>query len=244
MLLGMILPEHLSVMETRPLSSCGKNGISRERVRPKNTQAGFSLVEMIVVLALILIIVAVSIPTITQTIYNYRLDAAGHAVASLLQQARIQAVKSNTPYYAQFNTATTPNMVYANASTGAFTSGTDSDVTIANDISFLDPGTIDHKQLDDTLSSGNSSAISNIGGLIGFNARGLPCTEQSSTPAICIQSGNAANYFEWFMQSKSNGGWEAVTVTPAGRIKAWRLVSTNGGCGKDSSGTAYQGCWQ
>src|SRR5258708_20432763 len=75
MLLGMILPEHLSVMETRPRSSPGKNGISRERVRPKNTPAGFSLVELIVVLALILIIVAVSIPSITQTINNYRLDA-------------------------------------------------------------------------------------------------------------------------------------------------------------------------
>ena|SRR5260221_14709644 len=118
MLLGMILPEHLSVMETRPRSSFGKNGISRERVRPKDTQAGFSLVELIVVLALILIIVAVSIPSITQTINNYRLDAAGHAVASLLQQTRIQAVKTNTPYYAQFDTTTTPNMVYANASTG------------------------------------------------------------------------------------------------------------------------------
>src|SRR5260370_5902135 len=117
MLLGMISPEHVSVMETRPRSCTAKNGIAGECVRPKNTQEGFSLVELIVVLALILIIVAVSIPSITQTINNYRLDAAGHAVASLLQQARIQAVKSNTPDYTQIVTTNPPKNVYCHAST-------------------------------------------------------------------------------------------------------------------------------
>src|SRR5258708_7747647 len=241
----MILPENLRVTETRPRSSSGKSGFSRERIRPKNTQAGFSLVELIVVLAGILIIVALAIPHMRQTIDNYRLDASRHSVASLLQQTRIQAVRSNTPYYAQFNTGTTPNMVYANAANGAFISGTDSDVTVDGNVVFLDPGGLDHKQLDNAMSSGNTTAVGNIGGSICFHAPRLPCTEQSSTPAICIQSGNAANYFEWFMQSSSNGGWEAVTVTPAGRIKAWRLVSTNGGCGVDpGTGSAYQGCWQ
>jgi prepilin-type N-terminal cleavage/methylation domain-containing protein len=222
--------------------------VAGNRVRPRGQQAGFSMIELVIVLAVILIIIAISVPTMKSTIATYRLDASGHAAASLLQQARIQAVKTNTPYYAQFDTTTTPNMVYANTlyiSTGTgstYTAG-NSMVTVDGDVSLQTTGLPDHQQLDDLLSNQNTSAVANIGTAIGFNSRGLPCTEPGTNPAVCTQPGNAANYFEWFMQSATTGGWEAVTVTPAGRTKAWRLVSTGGGCGGNGTVT-YTGCWQ
>ncbi|HWX53999.1 MAG TPA: prepilin-type N-terminal cleavage/methylation domain-containing protein [Verrucomicrobiae bacterium] len=211
-------------------------------MRPKRQQAGFSMIELVIVLAVILIIIAISVPTMKSTIATYRLDASGHAAASLLQQARIQAVKSNTPYYAQFDTTTTPNMVFANAGNNGYAAG-NSMVTVDGDVSLQTTGLPDHQQLDDLLSNQNTSAVANIGIAIGFNSRGLPCTEPGTNPAVCTQPGLAANYFEWFMQSATTGGWEAVTVTPAGRTKAWRLVSTSGGCGGNATVT-YTGCWQ
>ncbi len=205
------------------------------RVTILRRDRGFSVVELVIVLAVVLIVIAIAIPTMKTVIDAYRLDASGLAVASLLQQTRILAVKTNTPYYAQFDTTITPNRIYANTDQSAFQTG-NSSVTVDGDVSFQTAGLPDHTQLDALMSNGNASAAATVSGAIGFNARGLPCVEQGGNPAVCTQPGNAANYFEWFMQDASNGGWEAVTVTPAGRIKAWRLGSASG-CG-------YPACWQ
>ncbi len=208
----------------------------------KNKNAGFSLVEMVVVAAVILTVIAVSLPIFKQTIDGYRLDASGRSVTSLLQQARIQAARTNQPYYTQIDTSTTPNRAYVNSDKSAFAEGTgEAAVYLDGDVSFQTSGLPDHTQLDALMNSGNAGSVGVISLPIGFNARGLPCTQSGSNVAICIEAGNAANYFEWFMQNQSNGGWEAVTVTPAGRVKAYRLTSTNGGCG---GSPAYTACWQ
>ena len=198
------------------------------------------MVEMVVVVACIVIIIAISLPIMGRTIENYRLDASGHSVASALQQARILAAKTNQPYYAQYNTAVTPNMIYINTDQTAFATG-NPNVYLSTNVSFQSTGLPDHAQLDALLSNGNAGAAgiepttSAPAPPIGFNARGLPCTQGASV-TICTQSSSAAQYFEWFMQDSANGGWEAVTVTPAGRIKAYRLADTTG-CG-------YSACWQ
>ena len=59
-------------------------------------QRGFSLVEMLIVVAIIAIMSAISLPSIGQYIRNYRIKAAAQEVASQLQTARGKAVSTNT----------------------------------------------------------------------------------------------------------------------------------------------------
>lgn len=209
----------------------------------KNKNAGFSLIEMVVVAAVILTVIAISLPVFKQTIDGYRLDASGRAVASLIQQTRIQAARGNVPYYAQIDTSTTPNRAYANQDKSAFTETNaqqngEAVVYLDGDVAFQTSGLPDHTQLDALMNNGNTGAVGVISGPIGFNARGLPCTQSGSNAGVCIEASNAANYFEWFMQNKSNLGWEAVTVTPAGRVKFYRLTGTS------STNCGYPACWQ
>src|SRR5262249_44490998 len=134
-----------------------------------------------------------------------------------LQQARMQAVRSNTPVYANYNSS---GIVFANGDpTVAFAAG-NPDVALASGLSFATTPP-DASQLN-TYLGGTPTVPTNIG----FNARGLPCTT-AGNPAICttITSG-----FEWFIKN-GRGGWEAITVTPAGRIKSWRLSGMNGSTG-------------
>jgi Tfp pilus assembly protein FimT len=191
----------------------------------KKREAGFSLVELMIVCVIMVLIATLAIPNILQTYRNYQLDSAGHSVASLLQQARMQAVKTNQPVYVNF-TSGSPNMVYMTDAPGnAFASG-NPDVAISTAISFQDPpSNAFHSQLDTYL-----SGTPQVGGTIAFNARGLPCVA-GVNPAVCnLPPGTSG--FEWFMQS--NGGWEAVTVTSSGRIKSWRVND------QSSSNTTWQ----
>jgi Tfp pilus assembly protein FimT len=182
----------------------------------RSDESGFSMVELMIVCVVMVIIAGLAVPNIFQTYRNYQLDSAGHSVASLLQQARIQAVKTNMPAYA-IGTNNSSIAYVASTPTGAYVNG-NPDVAMSTAVTFQPPNTSPgfHTQLDAYL-----QGTPLIVGSIGFNARGLPCTT-AGNPTVCTPP-VGTNGFIWFMQSA--GGWEAVTVTAAGRIKSWRLNS-------------------
>lgn len=201
----------------------------------KRAEAGFTLIELIIVAVILVIISVIAIPAIEATINNYRLNEAGHSIASLLQQARLQAVKTNQATYTQYDTTKTPNLAFVNSDpTAAYTLG-NPDAELSTGVTFQAAGLPDHGQLDAYVGTGTEIQI---GTSIGFNARGLPCMADATNVLLCQQINPATGgtrSFEWFMQSSRNQGWEAITVTAAGRTKSWRLMGT-GSCG-------YPQCW-
>lgn len=64
----------------------------RARSRP---EGGFSLIEMVIVVGLIVTLAAVALPAISRYIRNYRINGAVRNVASEMRTARSQAVSKN-----------------------------------------------------------------------------------------------------------------------------------------------------
>ncbi len=61
----------------------------------RTNDAGFSAIEMLVVVAIIGVITAIAVPNIRQGLVSYRLDAAVAMVTSKLSEARMNAIKRN-----------------------------------------------------------------------------------------------------------------------------------------------------
>ena len=201
-------------------------GKQNDATRKRTDEAGFTLVEVTMVCVIMLIIAVIAVPNIMRANAMYKLDAAGHSLASLVQQARMQAVKLNQPQYAQYDPNT--GVAFVNdGSTATYTAG-NPDVGLLGGLSFDINGPTDHSQLDTYLgytpSGGTPPVIGGSSGSIGFNARGLPCSANGN-PAICPSSTGG---YEWFVKN-GNRGWEAVTVSPSGRIKSWRTSNPAGG---------------
>src|SRR5947209_6200174 len=96
-------------------------------------QAGFSMLELMVVVAIVLIVAALAVPMMNRTIANYRLDAGGHSTTSIVQQARLLSVKTNQVYYVKTDTSGTPNYVYSRRDTGARQEG-DPSISLSTDL--------------------------------------------------------------------------------------------------------------
>lgn len=70
-----------------------------------NRQAGFTLIETLIVLAVIGILVLITAPAFLQMLNRFKLTGTTREVASLMQAARMEAIKYNAPAQVSYEAA-------------------------------------------------------------------------------------------------------------------------------------------
>ncbi len=183
---------------------------------------GFSLVELLIVVVIMLAVAAIAMPRFVTYVATYRLRGAMADASGLLQQMRMEAVRRNTVL--QVSTSTQDNgrrVAWVNLPGG--TSNWDAGEP------FLEfPKNIDVQNTGypgDATTAMGYTAQTPSSAVIRFNQRGLPCVYPSGNP-VCENidgSGTQVGFVLYFRNSGSFGstGWGALTITPAGRIRTW-----------------------
>ena len=63
-----------------------------------STEAGFSLIELMIVVAIFVLVAAIGIPIFTSTLNRLKLRGAAQQLSELYQEARMRAVQDDTYY--------------------------------------------------------------------------------------------------------------------------------------------------
>jgi prepilin-type N-terminal cleavage/methylation domain-containing protein len=181
---------------------------------------GFSLIELLLVLGIILGLIAIGIPGMTTVISNARLSGGVTNLSGLLQNCRMMAIKENKVKSAHFTVLVNGPVAYVkNAVDTSEITKTDAQAQLgAALIKFTTPtGTNAPPAL--TTSELSFSAVTSDPS---FNARGLPCQYFGG---VCMNKG----FVYYFKDTRPLGAsrWAAVSVSPAGRIKPWFWTGTN-----------------
>ena len=197
-----------------------KAKLQRQRI------SGFSILELVIVVAIILIAAAIAIPSAIQIWYNMELRATGNEVADLMQQARIMAAKSNNYYTVCYQTSGGVQTVYLtavtlNSSTACtYTAGTSVSIDLARLITAASAAPTGSNPSAYTSASDTSSGTPcDNTCTLAFSPRGLPCQFVTGTPGTCTTP--AASYFVYYFQASSSNGWAAVFVSKAGRTQTY-----------------------
>jgi prepilin-type N-terminal cleavage/methylation domain-containing protein len=173
--------------------------------------AGYSLVEMMMTLAIGLILVSVALPTMIGAIQSYRLNSVSQQVASLIELTRYTAIRRNSVVRSR----TTPDnaifFIDVNGN-GTLDAGEPmvmlpSDMQLANSqCPKPDPNT---PGLDPRLAS-----LQDFAGQITFDYRGT---------VNFSGGGSTAPYFLALgYVSQAQYGCRAITVTSMGQTKLWK----------------------
>ncbi|MDT8066681.1 MAG: prepilin-type N-terminal cleavage/methylation domain-containing protein [Terriglobia bacterium] len=163
---------------------------------------GFTLLELVVVVAIMLAIAAYAIPNVLRAMADYKLKNTMMQVAAICQQQRMQAVRTNSTL--QVNSAALASALPRGVT--AFATGAPT----------LDPSTF----------SGSSAYEPEVATVpVQFNSRGLPCVGTASACSNWDTSGKGqqVGFLIYFKMDKTMGGtgWGAITIMPAGRINTW-----------------------
>jgi len=79
-------------------------------------QKGFTMIEMVIVTAILSILIAIAIPQMTQFIKGYRLNGATRVAWSDMQNARMTAIKENRSIRVEFTSPTSYRFVRTDTS--------------------------------------------------------------------------------------------------------------------------------
>jgi prepilin-type N-terminal cleavage/methylation domain-containing protein len=186
-----------------------------------NKENGFSLLELIVVMAIIMIISALAFPKIQGVLEGVRLRSTVTDINGLVQQLRIQSVRSNRTTAIRTAAATAGNGVTLYIDRPSAASPNGNSTLDADEASIQLP-------TDTVLSDGTGAPAAlppNVAippyivgspTTVWFNERGTPC---NNPPSCNISS----PFLIYISQTRPSGtpGWAAITVTQAGRVKAY-----------------------
>jgi prepilin-type N-terminal cleavage/methylation domain-containing protein len=177
----------------------------------RNEQAGFSMVEVLIVVAIILIISAMALPNIMTSVYTMRMRSSLTELTGLMQQARMRAVRDGQNYQVLTTTMQGRLVFYVDFNH-------DSTYNAANDpfIVAMPPDV----QVSGVPGSTNGLDTTNvITGLPAFNVRGLPCAWASQYSCTFMNGANPSKYVYYLTTDR--GSFAAITVAPSGRVKGW-----------------------
>jgi type II secretory pathway pseudopilin PulG len=80
--------------------------ISEKATRRTYISTGFSVLELLLVVAVSLVMTAMTMPSALSAIKSYQLDAASDSASGIIQGARYQAIMHGYPYQVDFNAST------------------------------------------------------------------------------------------------------------------------------------------
>jgi len=188
----------------------------------KKTQ-GFSLIELMLVIAVIMILAAISVPRMMTVVNDISLRYVATDLSGLLQSARIQAVRQNTFYSLIPGTLPSGQSMYfiSTPSGAAYVNG--NPVLPYNSTITIHQGPGSGAPNETAFLTSLKFVVDPAADAPSFSARGLPC----------IGAGNACAQIpgQGFVMFVTRGAvignipWAAIVVNPSGHIQIWTCSS-------------------
>ena len=207
--------------------------------RKISSQSGLTLAEILVVVSIVAVVSALSIPSFSRVLDNTRLKSAAQQLSGLYQDARVRAAQNNTSYEVLLSPPGITPAVACIDLDGDGQCGSSEPQTVFVAQVLVNNNGVPQKLGNSTLGFDpigienshmvNASNVPAPG--LAWNSRGVPCERQDATASPC--SGIPGGWVQYLQLPRSSGDvlYAAVTVSPTGRVKTWTFIPSGNGNG-------------
>ena len=200
----------------------------------RHRESGFSLLEMMIVLALLLIVASITFISLQPALQQQHVTNAYNTTLSAMRQARDNAVSQRTSYSVTFANAATPNTIVVTPTLLGFVGDQNTvtyqlptDVTFNVQTGFPTPGPDNYGTGTAAIDFGYTANGGTGGGTTIFF-----CPDGSAQTAACSAGGYANNWDGGVVYMGLPGNIlssRALTLSGGtGRVHGWRLINNGG----------------
>lgn len=170
---------------------------------------GFSMIELLVVMAIAVVVAALATPAILQTVRTYRVGTAANEVSNILQRTRYEALRSNSAVGCRPVQVSGRWYVYIDLNNNNAMDPTEPRIVLPATVEFLAEADVP------SVDSMGLGATRVPAGLIQFDGRGMVNFGGNPPATLLVFFGN---------RNRPGDGYRAVSLTPTGRTKTWKAA--------------------
>jgi Tfp pilus assembly protein FimT len=188
----------------------------------RNKSAGFSLIELLAVVGIIMVMAAVAVPAMSRYFRNYQVQGAAQQVASEIGLARTRAIMRNVNRAGLFVVIDDRNYRWVLPEQTVPAGGAFSDVgtLLANPVT---AGTL--RTLPEGLRFDDTGATTSVMGFTRLGAQCDPGTTACASPSLDLTGAPAANYIVFDAAT----GASTITLVQDSTALRRRVTVTSGG---------------
>ncbi|MGC0773573.1 MAG: GspH/FimT family pseudopilin [Candidatus Acidiferrum sp.] len=207
--------------ECRPKMKLSANFVYPRR-SPRN---GFSLVELVLSLAVLLIITVIAIPVVVRSLQTYQLNSSASQLAGMLKFAKFDAIRQNTPVSCQIAQQGTSWLVWVDSNGNGAADQAEPQMYIGGNFTLPPESSVPSpapikSSLGLAASSYAWTVLSGSNGSITYDQRGvLGCVGNATcntSVVYVLYLGNPAD---------PSSGYRAVLTVPSGAVQVWSSPS-------------------
>jgi len=188
---------------------------------PRSPRNGFSLVELVLSLAVLLIISVLAVPVILRSLQTYQLNSSASQLAGMLKFTKFDAIRENTPVSCQIQQQGANWLIWADSNGNGVADSTEPQMYIGGSFTMLPESSVPSPApIQATLGVGFSSyawtVLSGSNASIWYDQRGVigcPSNTTCNTSVVYVlYIGSATN---------PSSGYRAVLTLPSGAVQVW-----------------------
>ncbi len=179
-------------------------------------QAGYSLLELLIVFMVLLVAMAFAMPTLLTALSNMRLRSSASDVAALIQEIRMRAIRDNRFQIGACRPANDCNFAWLDLNR---------EHQLSEGVRLVPDGSGNPVMPQATVGFAPTPNVPPA-----FNPSGMPCLLNNPTLSLAtVCSSVPPAGFVYFVRAQRPSGaegWAAVSVSPAGRVRVWTWNGT------------------
>lgn len=182
----------------------------KKQTESKSGMRGYSVVELLVSMAIISIFSAFAVPSLLKTYRSYQMDDAASQVAGQLKFTRYEAIRRNNVMSCLDKTQNGYLTIFTDYNGDGTVQASERQVLLSGLATLADSTAVSSSgSLAAVVNAGTLTTISPTNGTITFDGRGA-----KSTAGVSVYWVGNATY-----------GWRAVTVMPSGSVQVWSYAT-------------------
>jgi prepilin-type N-terminal cleavage/methylation domain-containing protein len=176
---------------------------------------GFSLVELVVSLAIVLILTAIALPSLTRSYRTYQLNDAATRLAAMLKYTRFEAIRRNKPISCQIQQISGNWTVWADTIGNSTVDPSEQQLLLIGTAVLLPSAGLPAPNAIVTgVGGGSLTTYSGANNSVTFDARGAVSPVPNTTYVLYIGSSTNPEF-----------GYRAVVLLPSGVTQIWTAPS-------------------